>query len=1138
MQSDRSSSKLRQLLPDKAEPHGESAAAPSAKRKSVMKRRKVSEWNVVGVALRAVLQNIQALELQFALRVLEAFRQKSEEASDSQSELGFDDSMDVLGDLGLEAYVDGGSSLSIAPDISLGEGEESKRQWRLWKNSHGKVDEQSFLWMAWRGQRFGDSAFLAEIIWPVFKALDVDRDHRVCSEDIANALQGSESKGKEVSTNSEKLQVELLELLRYHATNSAEGAEVDPAYHVDFASFVALILDAQDKLAMHRFSAMRPVPCLVCSDNGMLFVRPQEISACAPSIDQEALEKACAKSRGSFAVVAAKEAANAARKAMAELQAAAGIEEHQTSRKAARNAAATKLQATSRGRFARKRVSALKTEREAERKADEAAQKVASKTRGQLRNEAAVKVQARARGVLARKSVDQLKASSKLPETPEFAFKEPPLAQEGPAADFEELDASDCVAPLEQALPAEEKLKAAKPEMSKRKDSINGKARASLLSGLRSGALGKLVESIPEEAALPSQSPSPHKLKAAVSMIRAAKRFNKQKKAADAAVSMPAPEATAPEEEDGHAASSQRSPCFERELNRQLRKHEEAADAAESMPAPEATAPEATAPEEEEGHATSSPRSPRFERELNRQLRKREIGKVEAADAAESMPAPEATAPEATAPEEEEGHATSSPRSPRFERELESLERIQEAAEPGSIGGSRQLRVRMPNNVKGTRQEPKLAPKEPESDSEAEESDEHLAPPEAKSFLSGSEVEEQDEAPDAEAATRGFFSESEAEEAGASQESERESELDSYVAPSESVDLKGTEVSSSVVDDEDFERSEYNAEVQRRHQSLVNARRRESQVSQTSSSDAYEVEDHLRAVQRYNVEVQKRNELLAKAKLVQSRAVGPSGQAGTQSLERRREDAVMQIQRHTRGMEARKHVDQLRKVSRQATSQTRTVPEQASQEPNVQTRMVPEQVSQPTSLQTRKVPEEASQLPNLQTRVVPEQASRQPNLQTRTLPEQANQQPNLQARTLPEQASQQPNLQTWTVPEQVSQQPSSQTRAVPKQASQQLASQPPEVPVDKASSPAGTVVAATTASAAVAASVAATYAQDASSKADATSPPSSYRLSTAAAGAAGSNHGAGNSPMDDEEEYYYEEEVEEEDLEDDPVVEA
>eukprot|EP00930_Biecheleria_cincta_P019279 TRINITY_DN1475_c0_g1_i1.p1 TRINITY_DN1475_c0_g1~~TRINITY_DN1475_c0_g1_i1.p1 ORF type:complete len:1717 (-),score=474.76 TRINITY_DN1475_c0_g1_i1:121-5271(-) len=288
---------------------GQASASDSApqenSKSSSLKRRSADSRAAVGAALRAVLRNIQALEKEFALQALAIFQ---EFLAGEEDELNIDDTCEALCELGLSAYVDGGE-VGDGGAVNIGDGEEARRQLRLWSKSNANstvftTDEQCFLWIAWRGRRFVDSA---DLLWPVFRALDADTDGAIGLTDIERCLQAAakpvttftsprttprkdgpepDKVAFDANADADKFRAELYELLAYHA-----GSEGSKAL-ISFAQFIAMICDAQDKFALHRLSLTRPAALMMRYDRGVLFMRPEEVSCFAKPGDQEVIDQA------------------------------------------------------------------------------------------------------------------------------------------------------------------------------------------------------------------------------------------------------------------------------------------------------------------------------------------------------------------------------------------------------------------------------------------------------------------------------------------------------------------------------------------------------------------------------------------------------------------------------------------------------------------------------------------------------------------------------------------------------------------------------------------------------------------------------------------------------------------------------
>ncbi|CAJ1403293.1 unnamed protein product, partial [Effrenium voratum] len=236
-------------------------------------------------ALRAMLREIEALPAAFARGAVDAFR-----AAAVEGQLGFDGTAKVLEGLDLSSFVSG------SEDLPLGAGEEWQRLWRLWKSEADTVDEQCFLWLAWRAHRFSEPGFVKEVALPLFRHLDLNSDSFVSLKDKSR----------------EQQKTDLLQLLLYHAPREA-GKE--PA--VSLQSFLAWMCDAQDLAAMRKASAIRPVECLLRFDRGVIFLRPLDVHACVHEELQPPVQKIVEDAK--TATQEARQAAEEARKAKEEL---------------------------------------------------------------------------------------------------------------------------------------------------------------------------------------------------------------------------------------------------------------------------------------------------------------------------------------------------------------------------------------------------------------------------------------------------------------------------------------------------------------------------------------------------------------------------------------------------------------------------------------------------------------------------------------------------------------------------------------------------------------------------------------------------------------------------------------------------
>ncbi|CAJ1346025.1 unnamed protein product, partial [Effrenium voratum] len=153
-------------------------------------------------ALRAMLREIEALPAAFARGAVDAFR-----AAAVEGQLGFDGTAKVLEGLDLSSFVSG------SEDLPLGAGEEWQRLWRLWKSEADTVDEQCFLWLAWRAHRFSEPGFVKEVALPLFRHLDLNSDSFVSLKELEAALAEDKSR--------EQQKTDLLQLLLYHAPREA-----------------------------------------------------------------------------------------------------------------------------------------------------------------------------------------------------------------------------------------------------------------------------------------------------------------------------------------------------------------------------------------------------------------------------------------------------------------------------------------------------------------------------------------------------------------------------------------------------------------------------------------------------------------------------------------------------------------------------------------------------------------------------------------------------------------------------------------------------------------------------------------------------------------------------------------------------
>lgn len=212
----------------------------------------------LGPALSALLRNPLALEEEFAEQAAASFRRRAGDVPGAR--LSFEDTISSLRDLGLEDFVDGvpadGSS-----KVQLGGGDDARRQLRLWCGSgvdFGVTDERCFVWIAYRGKRFID---LAQILAPIFNTLDTDRDSFISHGDMDAVLGACRDSG------TSSLQSDVRELFAYHSGRSE---------HIDFAAFVSLTCDVQERSGLHRLAGEQelPVPCMLRCEDGVTFLRP------------------------------------------------------------------------------------------------------------------------------------------------------------------------------------------------------------------------------------------------------------------------------------------------------------------------------------------------------------------------------------------------------------------------------------------------------------------------------------------------------------------------------------------------------------------------------------------------------------------------------------------------------------------------------------------------------------------------------------------------------------------------------------------------------------------------------------------------------------------------------------------------
>jgi len=157
--------------------------------------------------------------------------------------------------------------------INFGEGDEARRQLRLWTGAgsdFGVLDEAAFVWVAWRGRRFVDAA---EMLWPLWSALDSKKMARVSHQDIDKALSAAGSAMTAEGLGLQHLQAEVLELFKYHA--GCQDAIV-------FADFLALVCDMQDRFALAQIAGKGPLLCTLRYDRGISFLRPMSAHVFAP----------------------------------------------------------------------------------------------------------------------------------------------------------------------------------------------------------------------------------------------------------------------------------------------------------------------------------------------------------------------------------------------------------------------------------------------------------------------------------------------------------------------------------------------------------------------------------------------------------------------------------------------------------------------------------------------------------------------------------------------------------------------------------------------------------------------------------------------------------------------------------------
>jgi len=211
----------------------------------------------VGTALRALLRNIQTLDEDFAANASRMFRKAAGDAPGAR--LGFEESLTALRSLDLEAFVDGGGA--EGPGGTLGDGDDARRQLRLWSGlgeEFGVTDERCFVWIAWRGRRFVDAAGM---LWPLFAALDEDKDGWLTQANIGAAVASDK---KHNAADLSELRADVMELFNYHAGQAQE---------IDFAGFVSLVCDVQDRFVLGRLGAS-PLQCVLRRERGVTFLRP------------------------------------------------------------------------------------------------------------------------------------------------------------------------------------------------------------------------------------------------------------------------------------------------------------------------------------------------------------------------------------------------------------------------------------------------------------------------------------------------------------------------------------------------------------------------------------------------------------------------------------------------------------------------------------------------------------------------------------------------------------------------------------------------------------------------------------------------------------------------------------------------
>ncbi|CAE6919537.1 unnamed protein product [Symbiodinium sp. CCMP2592] len=243
--------------------------------------------HVAGAAFRAILQNIQALELSFATKAVECFR------SAGEGQLNYDKTMQALGTLELTDFLgemreaQGTAAREANTGVLLGSGSEYRRLWTLWSENQS-ANEQCFLFIAWRAHRFSEPSFVKEIAMPLFQILDHNSDQLITAEELEEAIMSEDPQKQlteEARADAKKLRSELKELLLYHC----DAAAPNGSKGVDFPAFLAFICDAQDKCAMRRYTSKGPVECMARYHKGVVFLRPVNVAECAQPQEQEAL---------------------------------------------------------------------------------------------------------------------------------------------------------------------------------------------------------------------------------------------------------------------------------------------------------------------------------------------------------------------------------------------------------------------------------------------------------------------------------------------------------------------------------------------------------------------------------------------------------------------------------------------------------------------------------------------------------------------------------------------------------------------------------------------------------------------------------------------------------------------------------